>query len=274
MSDTDRPAPPVYIDSLISDFSSGSIGRYNHLGHWDGASGTSLADAQQRMNDVLVDLAEVRSGMTVLDAGCGFGGSLESINSDFDHMALVGLDVDHRQLRTCAQIAPGATNSLAWVSGDACELPFPERTFDRVLSIEAMWHFPSRRRFLAEAARVVRDDGIVVAVDILIRPGAPERVGMDESELADTLRQGFAPWPEPFMRLEQVLDVAESAGLACIATVDATQETKRTYQDHHDVDDRPGAAAFSANPSVGTFVELHRRDLLQVVYLCWRRRAR
>lgn len=274
MNSTNRAAPPVYLDALLADFASGDIGRFNHLGHWDSVTPTSLAGAQQRMNDVLVGLAEIRSGMSLLDAGCGFGGSLESIDAEFDDMRLVGLDIDHRQLSTCASITPALGNSLEWVRGDACEMPFAEGSFDRVLSIEAMWHFPSRERFLAELARVIRDDGVAVVVDILIRQGAAGSLEMDDEQLVETLREGFAPWPEPFTPLEQLLAVGDASGLTCTSTVDATQATKPTYQDHGDAHRRPGAASFSDSHAVRTFVELHRRDQLQIVYVCWRRRPR
>src|SRR5438034_5931485 len=42
---------------------------------------------------------------------------------------------------------------------DACALPFPDASFDRVLAVECIFHFPSRLRFLKEAARVLKPGG-------------------------------------------------------------------------------------------------------------------
>ena len=48
--------------------------------------------------------------------------------------------------------------------------PFPFPLLTLVLSIEAMFHFAARRRFFAEAARVLRPGGVLVASDIVLTP--------------------------------------------------------------------------------------------------------
>lgn len=266
------PAAPAYIDALLPDFLTGEPGRFNHLGHWDGAD--SLADAQLRMNDLIVGLAGIRSGSRVLDVGSGFGGTLSALAARFDDMQLTGVDVDERQLVRCRAIAPSTGNVMSWVRADACDLPFDDATFDHVVSIEAMWHFPSRGRFLGELARVLRRGGGAAVVDILVRPEAAEAMGVADEELVAVLRQGFAPWPDPFASIESVLEVAADVGLEQTSVIDATVATKRTYDDHSDSHQRPGASEFSASASVRTFVELHLRDLLQIVYIGWRRADR
>jgi len=54
-----------------------------------------------------------------------------------------------------------------------CRLPFPDASFNHVLCVEAMFHFASRRTFFAEAARVLKPGGAMVASDIG-RPGVHE----------------------------------------------------------------------------------------------------
>ena len=74
-----------------------------------------------------------------------------------------------------------------WIEADACDLPFADATFDRVLCIEAMFHFASRRRFFREAARVLRPGGVLVISDLnLGRPAAG-------SGIAGVLHRGHAP---------------------------------------------------------------------------------
>jgi SAM-dependent methyltransferase len=266
----DGPSPPRYIDALLGDFDGADDHRWNHLGHWDEPAEAvpgSRVRAQERMNDVVVSLADVADGRAVLDVGCGFGGTLQSIDSRFERMELVGLDIDVRQLRVCTRLVPRRTNSLGWVNGDACHLPFPSSRFDSVISIEALWHVPSRREFLHEAGRVLRASGALAVVDILIEPDAADSMGISRREMLETLERGFAPWPEPTTTLEDVLGHAAAAGLECESVIDATDNTVPTYLDHGDSTQRPGAATFSRNDGVRLFVELHRRRCLKVVYL-------
>jgi SAM-dependent methyltransferase len=273
-----RPGVPSYVDATIDDFAQGGEGRFHHLGHWDDPAHGALAfgrhAAQQRMNDIIVERAGVRDGSRVLDAGSGFGGTLAAIDRRFDHMDLVGIDIDERQLRICRRLSARRGNVLSWVNADACRLPFGDETFDHVVSIEAMWHFPSRRDFLAEAARVLRAGGRLVAVDVLISAAAPSILGRRFEDLVDGLAVGFAPWPEPGGTVEAIVDAAEASGLRCAEVTDATENTKPTYLDHGDSQERPDAAGFSATEPVQLFVDMHQRDALQIVYFTFERRPR
>lgn len=274
----DHPRPPNYLDAMIADFDVAGAGRFNHLGHWDDPDddplGTSRAVAQQRMNDVIVELAGVRDGARMLDVGCGFGGTLAAVDRAFDGVVSTGLDVDGRQLAIAARLAPRDGNRLSWVNGDGCSLPFAAGSFDHLTSIEAMWHFPSREAFLAEAARVLRPGGRAAVVDLIITPDAPEVMGRPMQEILRILDEGFAPWPGPQDQVDDVVATAERHGLACTGVIDATANTKPTYLDHGDGHELPDSAAFSATESVQLFVQMHLQDCLRVVYLGFERRSR
>lgn len=270
-----HPRPPNYLDAMIADFDVDGAGRFNHLGHWDDPAddplGTPRAVAQQRMNDVIVEMAGVRDGARLLDVGCGFGGTLAAVERRFDGVGLTGLDVDGRQLAIASRLDTRASNSLTWVNGDGCELPFADGSFDHMTSIEAMWHFPSRAAFLCEAARVLRPGGRLAVVDLLIAPDAPERIGRPREEMLDTLDEGFAPWPEPDDDVDTIVAAAADAGLVIRQVVDATENTKPTYLDHGDGHELPDSATFSATRSVQLFVQLHLQGGLRIVYLGFER---
>ncbi|HZR50662.1 MAG TPA: class I SAM-dependent methyltransferase [Streptosporangiaceae bacterium] len=76
----------------------------------------------------------------------------------------VALDISERKLRRGAalSVAPGL------VCGDALRLPFPDASFDRVMSICAIEHFDDGARALDEMARVLRPGGeLVMSADAL-----------------------------------------------------------------------------------------------------------
>jgi ubiquinone/menaquinone biosynthesis C-methylase UbiE len=49
--------------------------------------------------------------------------------------------------RAAAVVLPRPGNAVHFVHGDACRLPFASAVFDRVLAVECIFHFPSRRQF-------------------------------------------------------------------------------------------------------------------------------
>jgi SAM-dependent methyltransferase len=150
-----------------------AFGRHWHWGYWDNpalASGTvdDYARAGERMSEHFLDVAGLRDGMRVLDAGCGFGGTLAIANARHRGLSLTGLNIDPRQLALARKnLVPESGNVIELVVGDACRPPFADDAFDRVMAVECIFHFPSRRRFFEEAHRLLAPGGLLVVSDFV-----------------------------------------------------------------------------------------------------------
>jgi SAM-dependent methyltransferase len=110
----------------------------------------------------LVTEATLGSGERVLDIGCGTGivARLAAARVG-DTGSVVGLDLNEGMLAVASRIAP----DVEWRQGDAASLPFPDDSFDVVLSQFALMFFTDRDRAIREMGRVVRPGGrILVAV--------------------------------------------------------------------------------------------------------------
>ncbi len=222
---------PPYFDGLIAAFGAGQVGRFVHLGLWDEApTPVMLAEpdaferAQARLNDRLLELADLADGQRVLDIGCGFGGTLEAVDLRHRHMQLVGLNIDIRQLSICGRLRPTAGNALLWVQADAGALPLAKASVDRLLCFEAMFHFASRRQFFVEAARVLAPGGVMAASDIQLRLAAGGIAGSDAA-LMRTVQQGFGPWPDFWGADADLNALASAAGLICTYYCDIADAT-------------------------------------------------
>jgi len=167
-----------YFDLLLEgrkrgDPAARAFERYVHWGYWPDP-GKARRDEQDflaamdRLNNELLTAAEIRNGQSVLDAGCGFGGTIEAINKRHQSMSLFGLNIDPRQVEVAMkQVRPGYDNSIRFLVGDACAMPFQGSSFHRVLAVECIFHFPSRFQFLKEASRVLKPGGILVLSDFV-----------------------------------------------------------------------------------------------------------
>jgi MPBQ/MSBQ methyltransferase len=226
---------PLYLDGLIAAWRSGQTGRDIHLGYWDHppdlaapAAPSEFIAAQARLTQRMVALAPVRPGQRVLDVACGFGGALAAISGDVPGLELVGLNIDRRQLEICRSIPQRSGSRFSLVEADACAMPFGLASFDSIFCIEAMFHFRSRRVFLAEAARLLRPGGTLVLSDILIR--RPTKSPWDGDTMADALQRDYGPWPELWETPEAVHGWAAAAGLTVIDTFDWSQQTLPSYR--------------------------------------------
>ena len=112
-------------------------------------------------------MAGCRSGIRLLDAGCGFGGTVAFLNERLESMQMIGLNIDERQLqRAQATIHPAANNRIDWITADAAKLPLERDSIDIVLAVECIFHF-RRSLFLAEVARVLQPGGVLAISDFV-----------------------------------------------------------------------------------------------------------
>jgi cyclopropane fatty-acyl-phospholipid synthase-like methyltransferase len=264
-----RAQVPPYFDLLIEGFRAGRAGRHVHLGYWDVAppsarpcAAAEFEAAQARLCDILIALAQIGDGQSVLDVGCGFGGTLAAIDARRRHMGLVGLNIDRRQLDICRTLTAQRANRLSLVLADACAMPFCPQSFDRIVCLEAMFHFRARPIFLAQAARLLRPGGRLALTDILMKhPG--ERAPVDTAVLEHTLRRDYGPWPEPWTSCEQIVETARRRGLVLAQTIDATAQTLPSYR----VTAPGDQDALPPQPSAGSLMRwLHREGYLS--YMC------
>jgi SAM-dependent methyltransferase len=101
----------------------------------------------------------------VLDVGCGEGDDLARMGLLLPGAELVGIDLSADRIERAQQAAPRAR---LWVRG-AQDLPFPDRSFHIVMLatvLSSILDPAMRRAVAAEAFRVLRHDGILLAYDV------------------------------------------------------------------------------------------------------------
>jgi SAM-dependent methyltransferase len=110
----------------------------------------------------LVDAARVASEDRVLDVGCGTGVLARAAADRVAAEAQVtGLDLNEGMLAVARRLRP----QIDWRHGDATKLPFPDGSYDVVVSQFALMYFPDRGAAIKETVRVLRPGGrLAVAV--------------------------------------------------------------------------------------------------------------
>lgn len=176
------------------------------------------------------DALQLRPSDQVLDVGCGTGWFTR--HAEAAASLVVGLDIDAAALEFARRRGGAHTGYL---QGDATALPFPDASFDKVMSIAALCFVSDWRRAVAELTRVSRGR---FAVGLLNRTswlhlckarrrdggayvgahwhtGAELAHAMRDLQIADwTLSYGiFAPGGGPAARaLERVLPASAPVG--------------------------------------------------------------
>lgn len=144
---------------------------------------------------MVLPLARVTPGMSVLDVGCGTG---ILARAAVDHVgaggAVTGLDPNPGML----DVARSQSSAVTWVQGSAEEMPFDDDDFDAVVCQFALMFFGDRDASLREMSRVARPGAPVAVVtwaDLVMTPGYAAMVDLLDRLLgpgrADALRAPF-----------------------------------------------------------------------------------
>ncbi|GFN22064.1 MAG: class I SAM-dependent methyltransferase [Thermoanaerobacteraceae bacterium] len=110
--------------------------------------------------EAIYEYLHPRAGMEILDIGCGTGNfSLELARRG---ARVTGIDVSEPMLQRAREKAAREGVSIRFLRSDARRLPFPDESFDAVVSVTALEFVPDLRAALQEAYRVLRAGGRLV----------------------------------------------------------------------------------------------------------------
>ncbi len=115
----------------------------------------------------LIEQAQIAPGARVLDLGCGTATLTLLAKQIHPQAELVGIDGDERVLAIARAKAARQGRQIRLERGMAFQLPYPDRSFDRVLSSLVLHHLTTedKARAIREAFRVLRAGGQFLVVD-------------------------------------------------------------------------------------------------------------
>jgi cyclopropane fatty-acyl-phospholipid synthase-like methyltransferase len=162
-----NPAARVY-ESIGPDFFLAVAPGWLNLGLWEGPG--SEREAEQACRRLVATLASaLPAGGVILDVGNGLGTQDRLIAETARPRRLVAVNITEWQLTAGRDRLRHA--AAAPVAGDAARLPIAGQTVDGIISVEAAFHFRSRKAFFAECYRVLRPGGVLSISDISAQRG-------------------------------------------------------------------------------------------------------
>lgn len=124
---------------------------------WSAGDYTRIGNPLLLMGEKLCEAVDVRSGQKVLDVATGSGNTALSAARRF--CATTGIDYVPALVEQARQRAAAEGLAVAFEVGDAENLPYPDASFDVVLSTLGVMFAPNQERAASELLRVCRPGG-------------------------------------------------------------------------------------------------------------------
>ena len=164
-------------------------------------------------------LTHLATGSSVLDCGIGTAAfSLALAQNVPARVQIHGIDLSEAMVQQAEARLPHKGIAATIRSGDVCELPYPDHSFDAVLSAHMLEHLSNPAAGLREMVRV-------------LRPGAPLLLSLTRPGLLGTILQWR--WGNGTFQSEVIAQLLAGAGLTGIREISLTgglsRFTSRAY---------------------------------------------
>ena len=136
-----------------------------HYGYWD-EKVNSFPESLLRMNEIMIETAEIKSTDKVLDAGCGVGGSSIFMATVLG-CKVTGITLSERQVQHAKENAAkkNVGGLVDFKAMDYSETDFPDASFDVVWGCESICYADDKEKFIKEAFRLLKPGGRLVVAD-------------------------------------------------------------------------------------------------------------
>jgi ubiquinone/menaquinone biosynthesis C-methylase UbiE len=134
-----------------------------NFGFWKNS--VTLPDAQKEMSEYAAEFGEFGSAKKILDVGSGFCIPATIWKERFAHLDVFCMDLNYSELKN------GSNHIISQINSSSSEIPFSDKSFDRIIALESAQHFVPLEKFFGEARRVLTDDGkLILAIPTATDP--------------------------------------------------------------------------------------------------------
>lgn len=202
-----------------------------HFGYFENLH-DPLSAATARLTRKMAEWPQLRSGARVLDVGCGIGGPALFLAQELGcHVAGISTSGVGVQLAANRADAQGLSDRVEFFERDGMANGFPDESFDCAWVMESSHLMERKDQLLAESARVLRPEGLLVLCDIVVRNTIPFQYLVRNLAEFENLNAVFGKQHVELLGTYKRL--AEDSGLAVLRIADISDAVLPTLEHWH-----------------------------------------
>jgi ubiquinone/menaquinone biosynthesis C-methylase UbiE len=122
--------------------------------------GEEMEQSHLPIVEPMLALMDLHPANRVLDLGCGTGWLVRRLAALLPAGSVVGVDVSDEMIRR-AQAGSAGSSNVQFLHGSSEEIPTPQDTFHKVVSVESAYYWQDPARGVEEVFRVLKPGGTV-----------------------------------------------------------------------------------------------------------------
>jgi len=209
---------------LLSPYYKDLWGTHIHHGFWKTGNETK-EEAQIQLIHELAQRTRLSKGMTVLDVGCGVGGTSVYLAKKFG-VKVTGITISSVQVEMAQQYAKEekVADRVTFVRMDAEKISFPQNSFDVVWISEALSHLSKKELFFEHSNRLLKMGGRLALADWTKAEGISEE---QEKTFIKPIEEGMLL--PPVATLDQYCFWLQRHGFRIVYAEDISENVKKTW---------------------------------------------
>ena len=144
-------------------------GEHIHLGYYTkeereaGYKKRDFIEAKYTFIDKMLEWSAADSPKTVLDVGCGIGGTSRYLAKAYPDARVTGITLSPNQVQRATELAKERSlDNVEFKVMNALEMDYPDDSFDLVWACESGEHMPDKKAYVEEMTRVLKPGGTLV----------------------------------------------------------------------------------------------------------------
>lgn len=193
-----------------------------HYGIWT-ENTKNITEAILNTNIMLKEMGKINNSDSVLDAGCGIGGSSIFL-AKTTGCTTTGISLSKKQVDTATTLADknGVAEKCKFYQKDYTQTGFDSGSFDVTWAIESLGSAPDKSLFFKEMSRLLKPGGRILIADTF----KPYRYDINTEKDVQVMLNGWAI--SDILSIQELEEVAKENGFRLSKINDVTRQIKKS----------------------------------------------